>query len=99
MDWRLGGSGGYSFTGSGFVGGAQIGYNYQMGHLVVGIEADFSYDNYLTSSVTSVASPAWVGSLRPRLGYASGPWLFYARAVSLMQTLTSPVSRPTPIFA
>jgi len=77
----LGVNGGFSISDAGtansFVGGAQIGYNYQKGHLVFGIEADLAYDNYLTSSVTSATSTAWVGSVRPRLGYAMGPLLFY----------------------
>jgi outer membrane immunogenic protein len=64
-------------TANGLIGGAQIGYNYQMGHLVLGIEADLSYDSYLLSSVTSATSAGWVGSIRPRLGFAQGPWLFY----------------------
>ena len=80
----LGLNGGYSFandtTPQGFIGGGQIGYNYQMGHLVVGIEADLNYDTNLVSSATSSLSTAWVGSVRPRLGYASGPWLFYGTA-------------------
>ena len=29
----------------GFTGGAQVGYNYQMGSVVLGVEADFSYAN------------------------------------------------------
>jgi outer membrane immunogenic protein len=64
-------------TADGFIGGAQVGYNHQTGHLVLGIEADLNYDNFLTSSVTSGTSAGWVGSLRPRLGYAMGPMLFY----------------------
>jgi outer membrane immunogenic protein len=77
----IGANGGFSIAGdgtsNGFVGGAQIGYNYQFGHMVLGIEADLNYDAYLASSVTSGLSAGWVGSLRPRLGYAMGPLLFY----------------------
>jgi outer membrane immunogenic protein len=77
----VGANGGISIaadgTSNGFIGGAQVGYNYQLGHWIVGIEADIAYDRFLTSSVTSEASIAWVGSLRPRLGYAMGPLLFY----------------------
>jgi outer membrane immunogenic protein len=81
-------------TSNGFIGGAQIGFNYQMGHWVVGIEADMSYDRFLTSTVTSEASTAWVGSVRPRLGYAMGPLMFYgtgglAYANPELSTLTS----------
>jgi outer membrane immunogenic protein len=64
-------------TDNGLVGGAQIGYNYQLGHVVLGLEADLTYDSYLLSSVTSATSSGWVGTIRPRLGFAAGPWLFY----------------------
>jgi hypothetical protein len=104
MVWRLrlGVSGGYSFadisTPNGFIDGGQIGHNYQMGHLVVRIEADFSYSYYLSSSATSVASAEWVGSLRPRSLYAWGRGFSTAGTVSSMQTLPSPLSHlPTPI--
>jgi len=77
----IGADGGLSFasgaTANGFVGGLHVGYNYQMAHWVFGIETDIAYDSFLTSSLTSAASPGWVGTLRPRLGYAMGPLLFY----------------------
>jgi outer membrane immunogenic protein len=31
----------------------------------------------MMSSLTSSASPGWVGTLRPRLGYAMGPLMIY----------------------
>ena len=73
---------------SGIVGGAQAGYNYQMGCFVVGIEADFSgsgMSGYSSiSPVPHVGGPApgvlstqesinWFGTLRPRLGYTVKP--------------------------
>jgi len=77
----IGADGGFSFassaTANGFVGGLHVGYNYQLGHWVFGIETDLTYDSFLTSSVTSAVSPGWVGTLRPRLGYAMGPLLLY----------------------
>jgi outer membrane immunogenic protein len=68
---------------SGFTGGGQIGYNYQVGHLVLGIEADFNYldlsrtVNSRSGAVTSDVSGGFVGSVRPRLGLAWGPLLVY----------------------
>jgi len=62
---------------NGFVGGAHVGYNYQMGLWVIGIETDLAYDSFMMSSVTAAASPSWVGTLRPRLDYALGPALIY----------------------
>lgn len=67
----------------GFTGGAQIGFNRQFGNIVLGLEADFNYvDNSRTRSspsgaVTASVSDGFIGTVRPRLGFAWGPWLFY----------------------
>jgi outer membrane immunogenic protein len=69
---------------SGFTGGGQIGYNYQIGHFVVGIEADFNYVDLsrtktsLSGAVTEDISGNFIGTLRPRVGVAFGPALLYA---------------------
>ena len=64
-----------------FTGGAQIGYNYQMGSVVFGIEADFNfadlkresttYDNYVNGYGQFEASSKveWFGTVRPRVGF------------------------------
>ncbi|WP_243371184.1 outer membrane protein [Microvirga solisilvae] len=73
-----------------FVGGGQIGYNYQMGSFVLGVEgdlqwADFGSTTYVfpTGTVT-VDSDDWFGTVRARAGvafdraliYATGGWAF-----------------------
>jgi outer membrane immunogenic protein len=70
---------------SGIVGGAQAGYNYQMGCFVVGIEADFSgsgmsgtqsvspIPGYAFGVVSAHENTNWFGTLRPRLGYTVKP--------------------------
>jgi outer membrane immunogenic protein len=69
---------------SGFTGGGQIGYNYQMGHVVLGIEADFNYVDLkrtktsLSGAVTEDISGNFIGTVRPRVGVAFGPALLYA---------------------
>ena len=76
---------------NGLVGGAQAGYNYQMGSLVVGIEADFSGSQISGHQNVPQAPPFalgvlkanenfhWFGTLRPRLGYTVTPTvLIYA---------------------
>jgi high affinity Mn2+ porin len=71
------------------IGGLQIGYNVQLpSRIVLGFEADVSFLNYIDgNSVISTLATAksyvveqmdFTGSARGRLGYASGPWLFYA---------------------
>jgi opacity protein-like surface antigen len=76
----------------GFAGGVQGGYNWQSGSWVAGIETDVSYLHLNFTSATYVPfSPIntrtgeikaydnvnWVATLRPRLGFASGSWLYY----------------------
>lgn len=74
---------------SGVIGGVQAGYNVQLpSGLLLGVEADLSFPNYLNSnsvvsSLTSARSDVteqwdYVGTARGRIGYSSGPWLAYA---------------------
>ncbi|WP_456637178.1 carbohydrate porin [Bradyrhizobium sp. USDA 10063] len=73
---------------SGMIGGVQAGYNVHLpSGLLLGVEGDLTFPNYLPSNsvVTSLATPRsdfveqwdYVGTIRGRLGYASGPWLAY----------------------
>jgi outer membrane immunogenic protein len=72
---------------SGGFGGGQIGYNWQHGPLVYGIEADLqgagiedSASGIGTGSATFryKSNLDWFGTVRGRLGYAFGPALVYA---------------------
>ncbi|MBS7695646.1 MAG: porin family protein [Chelatococcus sp.] len=85
---------GYIGTGSsgsdgGFVGGGQIGYNYQFGQFVAGVEADIQYAD-MTSNNNNGAFYAgtgyigsqsngvdWFGTVRARLGFAFDRALIY----------------------
>jgi high affinity Mn2+ porin len=71
------------------IGGLQAGYNIQLpSRIVLGFEADVSFPNYIDgNSVISTLATAksyvveqmdFSGSVRGRVGYANGPWLFYA---------------------
>jgi outer membrane immunogenic protein len=80
---------------SGWLGGVQLGHNWQQGALVYGLETDFSWidlDTQINKGFSGVGSlPAnvprpsahtaanidWYGTLRGRLGWTSGPVLFY----------------------
>ena len=73
---------------SGVIGGVQAGYNVRLpSGLLLGIEADMTFSNYLTSnSVVSSLTTArsgvteqldYAGTARGRIGYTSGPWLAY----------------------
>ena len=75
----------------GVVGGGQAGYDWQTGPWVLGLEASFDGSG-LSGSRTAPCLPplcgafaarytqrlSWFGTLRPRVGYALGNWLFYA---------------------
>jgi outer membrane immunogenic protein len=77
---------------SGFIGGGQIGYNWQAGNLVFGLEADF--DGISAKGDTAAVSPGslttpfatmfnreldWLGTFRGRLGFTiAPPFLVYA---------------------
>jgi high affinity Mn2+ porin len=74
---------------NGMVGGLQAGANVELrSGLVLGVEADITFPNYITSNsiVATLTSPRtelieqldYAGSLRGRIGYASGHWLGYA---------------------
>ena len=77
---------------SGFTGGVQLGYNWQAGGAVFGIETDFSYFRQRGSSsatalypccaptsftIASQVSTDWLLTLRPRVGFTADNWLFY----------------------
>lgn len=73
---------------SGFVGGAQAGYNWQYGSVVLGIETDIQYSGMrdrlgpvtLPGGIVATATGRtnWYGTLRPRIGYAFGNTLIFA---------------------
>jgi outer membrane immunogenic protein len=79
---------------SGFTGGGQVGYNYQTGAAVWGLEADLNYTGLsgtrfialnfapigvnITDPFTQTMQSNWLATFRGRLGYTTGPLLFYA---------------------
>jgi high affinity Mn2+ porin len=74
---------------SGVIGGLQAGYNVRFrSGLLLGVEADVSLPSYIASNeivsrLTTARSDVteqldYVGTVRGRIGYTSGPWLAYA---------------------
>ena len=74
-----------------FIGGGQLGFNYQFGNFVVGIEADFDGVATTNSAGTGVVGPAfgtiqvtsnnrWIATLAGRFGVTNDTWLFYGKA-------------------
>lgn len=81
-------NGGYAWSNSnptdaeGGFGGAQVGYNWQRGRLVFGIEGDFQGGDIGGSVATDVDATLhseinWFSTVRGRVGIATGPWLIY----------------------
>jgi outer membrane immunogenic protein len=77
--------GGFNGTGSGFVGGAQAGYNYLVGPVLLGGEIDFQ-GSTMTGGVTGGAGPSfisatqslpWFATFRARVGYPVGSVMPY----------------------
>lgn len=74
-----------SISGSGFIGGAQIGYDWQSGPWVFGALADIAFSNYSASISASIGGPSleaesqlnYLGTVRGRIGYAFDRALFY----------------------
>lgn len=83
---------------TGGIGGAQFGYNYQFGNVIVGFEADFD-GNMATKSFTIGGAATsgtnqipWVGTLRGRLGYAFDRFLLYVTAGGAATQLISTIN-------
>jgi outer membrane immunogenic protein len=75
-----------------FIGGGQVGFNYQAGWFVGGVEGDFDgvanngYTNSIGTIVPAVGDPIavtskhrWIATLAARLGMAANNWLFYGK--------------------
>ena len=75
-----------------FMGGGQLGYNWQTGNFVLGVEGDIdgiASDNKRSASViiggtgpfvVTSNSSNWVATLAARFGWAADHWLFYGKA-------------------
>jgi outer membrane immunogenic protein len=85
-------AGDQTMNNTGFTGGIQLGYNWQMNNTVFGIETDFGYMGLRASTAASGVYPCcaptgftvnqsaktdWLWTLRPRVGWASNNWLLY----------------------
>jgi outer membrane immunogenic protein len=73
-----------------FIGGGQLGYNWQVSNFVLGIEADFdgAANNNNTGTVfipkvgtiQVTSNNRWITTLAARFGVTNGYWLFYGKA-------------------
>lgn len=89
----------------GFMGGGQIGYNYQIGQWVIGAEADFqgadlkasSFD-FLTGSRAS-NELNWFGTVRARVGYAFDRFLPYVTGGFAYGNVKNKIATPLGTFS
>jgi outer membrane immunogenic protein len=75
-------------TGTGFIGGGQVGFNYQINQWVWGLEADIAGSG-IKNNLASIGTPfgpitanfSWnsLTTLAPRFGYAVDNWLVYGK--------------------
>ena len=74
-----------------FIGGGQVGYNYQTGNFVFGVEWDIDAAGDQNRNGAGVFVPgvgtlvvqannAWISTLAARFGWANGQWLLYGKA-------------------
>jgi outer membrane immunogenic protein len=67
---------------SGGLAGGTIGYNYQIGQAVLGVEGDMDWSNIKGNTITGICTGgtcetknSWLSTARGRLGYAYDRWL------------------------
>jgi outer membrane immunogenic protein len=81
-----------SINPTGFTGGVEAGYNWQVSNVIFGVETDLEYLGLTGTArgsglypccaptgftINSSARTDWLWTFRPRLGIASGSWLYY----------------------
>jgi outer membrane immunogenic protein len=82
----LAGGNSASFTADGVIGGGQIGYNWQTGSIVFGVEIDVTGSD-MSGSATQSFTPSWrsatdinwLGTITGRVGFAWDRALLYAK--------------------
>jgi outer membrane immunogenic protein len=69
-----------SFNTSGGLVGGTVGYNYQVGHAVFGVEGDIDWADIQGSTVGGETKDSWLSTVRGRLGYAADRFMPYITA-------------------
>lgn len=70
------------------IGGAEVGYNLQAGHFLLGLEGDFDWASFdhppidhppMAAPTLGVASQHWIGTVAGRFGVVDDRWLLFAK--------------------
>jgi outer membrane immunogenic protein len=93
----------------GFLGGGQIGYNWQSDKFVFGVEADAAWRDNKASTVfpfpggldftTFTTKQTWLATFRPRVGVAANNWLFYVTGGAAAEGLEHSFNENRPSLA
>ena len=66
-----------------FIGGVQAGYNFQAGHLLLGIEGDIDWASFnhpaLPAPTLGSVSHRWISTVAGRVGFVNDRWLVFAK--------------------
>src|SRR5215831_17135663 len=66
-----------------FIAGVQAGYNFQAGHLLLGVEGDFDWATFshpaLPTPTLGSVSQNWIGTIAGRIGLVEDRWLVYGK--------------------
>lgn len=84
----------------GFIGGGQLGYNWQISSFVLGVEGDFQYSGQKRSetaviggvTITGDEKVQWFGTARGRVGYAFDSVMIYATGGAAWSNLKASAS-------
>jgi outer membrane immunogenic protein len=77
----------YTTDHNGFIGGGQLGFNYQIRNLVLGVEWDFDWTSmgetrsglFLGNAFQAKADTEWITTLSGRVGLTVERWLMYMK--------------------
>jgi len=84
----------------GWLAGGTVGYNYQTGSIVWGVEADWDWSNVKGTAtcapgVICSTEDRWLATVRGRLGYAFDRWLPYVTGGGAFGNVRASINVPT----
>jgi outer membrane immunogenic protein len=90
----------FSLNNSGFIGGGQLGYNYQFGNVVLG--AEWMFDGLSLNlpavngnAIAASANAKWITTFAARFGWGWDRWLVYGKAGAGLVGSDVTIANPT----
>jgi len=85
-----------------FIAGLQAGYNFQAGHLLLGVEGDFDWATFahpaLPTPTLGSVSQNWIGTVAGRVGLVADRWLVYGKLGGGWAHSTATLNFPGVVF-